>query len=182
MLEITVGSANGWDEAQEAFVTLGGFKLQLEHSLFSLHRWESKWELPFLGSHTRNAEQTLDYIRCMTLNDNVSDEIYNQIHPDDIAKISEYIQSKQTATWIRDRPGAKNNPEVITAELMYYWLIALQIPFETQYWHLNKLLTLVKVCNEKNAPQKKKTGMTQDDLSERRRINAERRAKMNSRG
>jgi len=178
MLTLTVNSAHTkemFDEFKQEFIPpikLPEVTLELEHSLVSLSKWEAKWEIPFLGDATKTEEQTLDYIRCMTMNDGVPEEVYGRLSNDDIRIVSEHINSKMSATWFADKPSAPGRKEVITAEVIYYWLIALTIPFECQNWHLNKLLTLIKVCNQKNAPEKK---MSRSELIARNReLNASR--------
>lgn len=181
MLLITIPlKSEEWDEEKEEFISAPGVTLQLEHSLVSLAKWESKWEKAFISKTEKTAEETLDYIKCMTLNPNVDPDIYNFITQENVKAVNEYIGAAMTATYISDDKQAKGGRETVTAELIYYWMISLQIPFECQYWHLNRLLTLVKVCNIKNAPPKK---MSKRDLAARNaRLNAARRQQLNTRG
>lgn len=176
-------TSEAYDEINNVFVDpvpLPGATLELEHSLFSLSKWESTWEVPFLGDGIKTTEQTIDYVRCMTLTSNVSPEVYARLNNENVMQISSYIDSKMTATWFKDPPVGPGRKEIITAEVIYYWMVALSIPFECQHWHLNRLLTLVKVCNKKNAPEKK---MGKNEmLAHRRKLNEERRAKFNTQG
>lgn len=154
--------------------------LQLEHSLVSLSKWESKWCKPFLSKEKTSEKETVDYIKCMTLTQNVPPEVYDYLTDDNIREVTEYINAPKTATTFSDDKNAKPSREIVTAEIIYYWMIALNIPFECQKWHLNKLLTLIKVCTIKNSPPKK---MSQKDaMSQQRALNAARRKKLNTRG
>ena len=182
MLLITIPlSPEGWDEQKQEFVEPKTVTLQLEHSLVSLSKWESKWHKAFLSKKDKTEEETLDYIKCMTLTQHVDPEVYNYLTHENIDQINKYIENPMTATVFSERPsGGKGSNEVITAELIYYWMIALNIPFECRKWHLNKLLTLVRVCEIKNAPPKK---MSKRDLMSRNaKLNAARRQQHNSRG
>jgi hypothetical protein len=181
LLRITIPAVEEWDERKEEFVPrMKEQTLQLEHSLVSLSKWESKWQKPFLSRAAKSYEETIDYIKCMTLTQNVKPEVYDYLTVDNIRQVNEYIESPMTATTFSEEKGGKANREVITAELIYYWMIALNIPFECQKWHLNRLLTLVRVCNIKNAPPKKMS--KRDVMSRNARLNAARRQQLNSRG
>lgn len=174
-----------FDERKEEFVNVDikEIKLQIEHSLISLKKWEQKWHKPFLKDEDKTHEELLDYIRCMTLTHGVDPDIYKWIPQATIQSVLEYVHDPMTATWFRDEKliGAqKSSREVITAELIYYWMIALNIPVEFQKWHLNQLLTLIKVVNIKNQKEKKMDG--QMAAKERAAINAARRKKYNSKG
>lgn len=181
MLTINVPiSPEGWDENKQEFVEPGYKTLQLEHSLISLSKWESKWNKAFFSRHKKTTEEVLDYVECMTLNKNIDPEVYNYITEDNIKEIFKYIEAPMTATVFSKESGGSNNRETITAELIYYWMIALNIPFECQKWHLNKLLTLIRVCNIKNSPPKK---MSKRELMSRNAaLNATRRKQMGSKG
>jgi hypothetical protein len=154
--------------------------LQLEHSLVSLSKWESKWNKPFLSKDFKTHEETLDYIKCMTINQNIDPDVYNGLTSEHITMINNYIESPMTATTFSDSKQNKSNREIITSELIYYWMIALNIPFECQKWHLNRLLTLIRVCNIKNAPPKKMSKRA--TASQYAALNAARRKQMNTKG
>lgn len=180
MLQIEIPDGELFDEQKEVFVKIKGSTLQLEHSLVSLAKWESKWKIPFLSDKEKTREQTIDYIRCMTLTQNVNPLIYLCITNDNIHAVNEYINDSMTATWFSKKDKKKPSNQVITAEIIYYWMVALQIPFECQKWHLNRLLTLVHVCDEKNAPA---TKMSKKDIMKRNSsLNAARRARLHSKG
>lgn len=181
-LTITIPDQELFDENTYQFINKKGKTLKLEHSLVSVSKWESKWNKAFLSKDEKTDEQTLDYIRCMTLTKDVDPDIYNYIPPDVMQQISNYIEAPMTATWFSDeqKKGGKGNRETVTSELIYYWMVALNIPFECQRWHLNRLLTLVQVCNIKNTPPKK---MSKREIFNRNRaLNEARKKSMNTNG
>ena len=181
MLTITIPPGEVFDERTQKFIPVKGTTLQLEHSLVSLSKWESKWHKPFLDKNTtKTNEETLDYIRCMTMTQNVDPNVYYILSRSNIEKINKYIDDPMTATHFNEENlkkmtlGQTKNNEVITSELVYYWMIAAQIPFECQKWHLNRLITLIRICGIKNQPPKK---MSKTDLVNKyRNVNAARRA------
>ena len=180
MLHITIPAVEQWDEVKQEFVYTKDQTLSLEHSLVSLSKWESKWCKPFLGSGAKTNEETIDYIRCMTINPTAQSEIYLYLTDTTIDQISEYIAAEMTATTFRKDQISGSSKEIITSELIYYWMIAQQIPFECQKWHLNRLLTLIRVCSIKNTPPKK---MGKHALMTRNtQLNEARRKQINSRG
>lgn len=179
MLRITIPAAEQWDERKQEFISTKECSIQLEHSLVSLSKWESKWNKPFLGKDNKTEEEIIDYVRCMTITQNVDPNVYYAMSNDNIKAIRNYIDEPMTATTIKEM-GSKTNREIITSELIYYWMIALNIPFECQKWHLNRLLTLIRVCNIKNQPPKK---MKQSEIMRQNAaLNAARKKQLNSRG
>lgn len=182
MLEIIVEPIEGWDSRKEEFLTIPGGKLVLEHSLVSLSKWESKWHKPFLREGKKTPEEILDYIKCMTVSKQGTDDIYNHLSNKNIDDINNYIEDPMTATTFTSLSSQHQarQGEFITSELIYYWMIALNIPFECEKWHLERLLTLIRICNDKNAPPKK---MSKEEIMERNRaLNAQRRAKLHTKG
>lgn len=180
MLTITIPATDYWDEVEEEFVTIKEQTLALEHSLVSLSKWESKWRKPFLTKQEKTTEETLDYIRCMTRTQNVNPLVFYGLTDENIEQVRRYIEEPMTATWFNDDGNKSPNREVVTSELIYYWMIALNIPFECQKWHLNRLLTLIRVCNVKNTPPKK---MSKRELMSRNKaLNEARKKQYNSKG
>lgn len=181
MLRITIPAVEKYDEVNNLFINTKEQHLQLEHSLVSISKWESKWCKPFLSKDTMTREETIDYIKCMTLTQNVDSEVYNNITNPIIKEINAYINAPMTATWFsEDNKKGLPSRETITNEIIYYWMITLQIPVEFQKWHLNRLLTLIKVCNIKNTPAKKLS--RKELLSRNRALNEARRRAANSKG
>jgi hypothetical protein len=175
MLQITIPSVELWDESKQEFLYTKERTLQLEHSLVSLSKWESKWHKPFLTKEAKTTEETIDYIRCMTITQNVDPDVYKYITNDIINQVNEYIGDPMTATWFTEDNKGKRSSEQITAELIYYSMIALQIPIKCEKWHLNRLTTLIKVCDIKNRPPKKMS--KRDAINQTRALNAARRKK-----
>ena len=180
MLTIIVPKTESWDEINEEFIYRDEQVLKLEHSLVSLSKWESKCCKPFLTKDAKSAEETIDYIRCMTLTQNVKPDVYERLSSDNIAQVNQYIQSPMTATWFCETNASNKNSEQVTSELIYYWMIALNIPFECQKWHLNRLFTLIRVCNIKNQPPKKRS--RREILSRNAALNAARCKQLNTTG
>lgn len=180
MLRITVPASEQFDERTQTFVGVEEQTLELEHSLVSLSKWESKWCKPFLSKTAKTNEEILDYIKCMTLTPDVKPEVYEFLTEENYIQINKYIDAPMTATTFSDDKTSKGSREIVTSELIYYWMIALTIPVEFQYWHLNRLLTLVKVCNIKNSPPKKRS--RRELMSRNRALNAARRQQYNTTG
>lgn len=180
MLQITIPAVELFDETINEFVSTKEQTLQLEHSLVSLQKWESKWCKPFLSKREKTAEELLDYVKCMTITQNVDPNIYSFLTNENLKEINSYIEAPMTATTINEDKKAKSNREVVTAELIYYWMFSLNIPFECRKWHLNQLITLVKVCSIKNQPPKKTS--KKDLLSRNAALNAARRKQFNTTG
>lgn len=175
MLQISIPAQEYFDERTEEFINIKAYTLQLEHSLISISKWEAKWCKPFLGNEEKTEEETIDYIRCMTITQNVDPMAYNAIPESELEKIKAYMHAPMTATWFNDRDKKPPSRKVITSELVYYWMIANSVPIECEKWHFNRLMTLLRICGEKSQPPKKMT------KSDRRSLMAQRRAKRGKR-
>lgn len=181
MLQITVPiSPEGWDEERQEFVDPQVKTLQLEHSLVSISKWESKWHKAFLSKKDKTEEEIFDYVKCMTLTQNVDPSVYDHLTVDNVNQIKAYIEDPMTATVINTNSSDKSNKETVTSELIYYWMIALNIPSEYQKWHINRLLKLIEVCNVKNSPPKKRS--KSDIMRSNAALNAARRKQLGTRG
>lgn len=180
MLELTVGEQEYFDEDKEEFVKLGGFAVQLEHSLVSLSKWESKFEKPFLTKDPKTDVEALAYVECMILTPDYPQDILMRLTEDDIKRINAYIDAKMSATWFNEQGPQRRSSEVITSELIYYWMLSFQIPSECENWHLNRLFNLIKVCSIKNAKPKKMSRA--ETVQQQRNLNAQRKAQMGTTG
>ena len=179
MIEITIPETEAFNERTSEFVTLKSYSICLEHSLVSISKWESKWKKPFLHTQ-KNEEEMLDYIRCMTVTQNIPSEVFYRIPENEVRRIIDYIEDSMTATTFIDRPDRKRKREIVTAEVIYYWMIQANVPFECQKWHLNRLLTLLRVCAEKNQQPKK---MSPSAITKQwSALNAARKSKYKTRG
>lgn len=179
MLKVTVPAIELYDEVNNQFIELSSQELTLEHSLVSISKWESKWHKAFLDERRlKTREEMLDYVRCMTLTQNVNPEIYNYLPNSVLDKIGEYIEDPMTATTF---PDDKTHPtkKKVTNEEIYSWMVQLQIPFECQKWHINRLLTLIKACNALNTQQKMPTS---EIYKQNKALNAARKAARRTRG
>jgi hypothetical protein len=179
MLQVVIPESEFYNEAEDLFITTKEQVIQLEHSLVSLSKWESKWKKPFISKERHTFEETIDYIRCMTMTQNVNPLCYNGITDEIVTIVDAYIDDSMTATWF-NKKNRRPSSEAVTAEIIYYWMISLDIPFECQKWHLNRLLTLIQVCNVKNGPENK---MGKKELMSRNRsLNAARKQGLHTSG
>ena len=179
MLTITVKGQESFNSRTQEFVYGEDVVLDLEHSLVSLSKWESKYEKSFLSSDDKTPEETLDYVRIMCLTPDVPPQVFMLLSEENITEINDYIAAKMTATTFSNM-NARRSHEIITAEIIYYWMVEMQIDWQAQYWHLNRLLTLIRVVNEKRAPKKKMS--PRDAASRQRALNAARRSRYGSSG
>lgn len=180
MLTIKIPVSEVFNEATAEFITSEAITLVFEHSLVSLSKWESFWKKPFLSAEEKNLDEINWYIKAMTVTLDVPDNVYDLLSKAHLNEINSYINDKMTATWFTETKNAPANREIITAEVIYHWMIALNIPFECQHWHLNRLMTLIRVCNQKNTPAKKMS--PRDVAKQNRELNAKRRQQLGTRG
>lgn len=182
MLLLKIPDQDLWDPIKEKFVAVKGAYVELEHSLASVSKWESRWHIPFHDDRKKKTlEQNIDYIRCMCLTD-TDPEVFNYLTEQNVKDIMDYIGDSATATWFSNVGSKKTGKkEIITAEIIYYWMTVYNIPESYQTWHLNKLMTLLRVCAEKNNPDKNKMNSSQL-AAQRRALNAARKAKYHSKG
>jgi hypothetical protein len=179
MLTIIVEGQEFFNEETETFESVNNTVLEFEHSLVSLSKWESEFQKPFLSSDSKTPEEIFYYVKCMSLNQ-IDDETINSLSESNLITINEYIQSSQSATTFGVMPEQRGRGEVITAELIYYWLVAFQIPFSCECWHLNRLFSLIRICNIKNSKPNK---MSKNDIAARNRdLNAQRKAQLGTSG
>lgn len=177
-VHVPIGEEFYNEETKEFFCET--FPLKLEHSLFSLSKWESFFEKPFLSDTEKTSEETFWYIKAMDLSTETPPDVFAKLSTANVEEINKYISAKMTATWFAKRPDERRSTDTITAEIIYSWMISLNIPFECQHWHFNRLLTMIKVCSEQNAPKKKMN--RREMLAQRQALNAQRKAQMNSSG
>lgn len=180
MLKLNIQPVEFYDETLGEFLSTPGLKLTLEHSLYTISKWESRWMKPFLGNNERTDEELLDYIMCMDTTDKLTIDTLQNIQQTDLSRIITYINSNMTATTFNNHGDNGKSREIVTSELIYYWMIALQIPLECEHWHLNRLMTLIRICNIKNSPAKKQNKQTM--LANQRELNKQRRMQNNSTG
>lgn len=180
MLRLIIDEDEVFNEEDNTFSTSGGVVLEFEHSLLSLSKWESKFQKPFLAAGVKTPEEIIGYLEAMLITPDLGLDVLYRCSPKDIDKIQEYIDSSQSATTFGSMPERRGPGEVITSELIYYWMVAFNIPFECQTWHLNRLFALVRICNIKNS---KPQPLSRHEIAQRNReLNAKRKAEMGTTG
>ncbi len=183
MITITVPKGEVFDSENEIFWRVSKeTTLQLEHSLISLQKWEARWHIPFLTKKPKTLEQTIDYVRCMCLTSNVKEDVFYCIPKSEMDRIADYIKDPMTATTITRRgpKGVAKKQKIVTAEVIYYWMIALNIPSEYKKWHLNQLLMLIQVINAEEAPKTKRK--PHEVMNDYRAINEANKKRFNTKG
>lgn len=181
MLSLIVSGEEIYDEELNEFRSTPGYNLELEHSLVSLSKWESKYNKPFLSEEQKTPIEMYDYIKFMAIHPGVPEHVFLSLNDSDLARIVEYMNEKQTATWFNEPPNQSPMRTAITSELIYYWISALGLDASVvENWHLNRLFTVLKVASIEGQPKKKKSRT--EVLAEIRRKNAERRAKYEKEG
>ena len=179
MLTITIPSYELFNDVTQEFISEDERVIQLEHSLLSISEWESRWNKPFLSNMEKTSNEILDYVRCMTLTEGVPETAYLYIDNEQYKLINDYIAAPMTATTISEPPG-KVSREIMTSELLYYYMIAANIPFECERWHLNRLLTLIRICSIKSQPEKKRP--MNEVMKSNAALNAARKKQFNTKG
>lgn len=180
MLRMIIEGNEFFNEEDSTFETVNDVVLELEHSLISLSKWESKYQKPFLSSGNKTPEELFNYLKFMVITPNVDLDVLYRCSREEINQIQQYIDSSESATTFGQMPERRGPGEVITSELIYYWMVAFTIPFECQYWHLNRLFSLIKICNIKNSKPRK---MSRNELATRNKeLNAQRRKELNTKG
>ena len=180
MLQVVVPEVEFFDEGSQKFISIQETKLNLEHSLISLSKWESKWHKPFLDDNDKTTEELIDYIRCMTINSNVDPKVYMGLTSSVIDSVNDYIHDPMTATWFNDPDSPKKSRQIITSEVLYGWMVQFGIPFECEKWHLNRLITLIRVCTINNSPKKKMP--MKKVVEDRKALNEKRKQEMKTKG
>lgn len=180
MLTITIPKSEYWNELTERMVRTKETTLHLEHSLVSISKWEEKFHKPFLDKSEKSDEELLYYVKCMCTTPITDQTVFYMMTKENVKAVNDYISDSHTATTVSDPENAKHSREIITSELIYAWMIQLNIPVEFQKWHLNRLLTLIRVLNKLNSPPKK---MSKNEILARNKsLNAQRRAALHSKG
>lgn len=179
MLTITIPSYELFNDVTQEFISEDERVIQLEHSLLSISEWESRWNKPFLSNMEKTSNEIIDYVRCMTLTEGVPETAYLYIDNEQYKLINDYIAAPMTATTISEPPG-KVSREIMTSELLYYYMIAANIPFECERWHLNRLLTLIRICSIKSQPEKKRP--INEVMKSNAALNAARKKQFNTKG
>lgn len=180
MLTIKVLGDEYFDEADSRVLRDTIATIELEHSLASLSKWEEVYEKPFLSEEDKTSEEVMAYIEMMILTPDVPENIVYALSQENIDDIQKYISAKRSATWFNEPKHAPRQTEKITSELIYFWMVSAQIPFEAENWHLNRLFNLIKIYNVKNTKPKK---MGRHDAAQQRRdLNAARKAQLGTNG
>lgn len=179
-ITITIPGRDMFDPSTQRFITTKEQKLSFEHSLLSIVKWESKWHKPYLSREPKTEEENIDYIRCMCLTPNVDPNVFYAIDEKSAQAIADYIANPMTATTIK-KDDKRPSREIITNELIYFWMTQFNIPFDPcQKWHFNRLMMLIQVAAVKNQPSKKMS--KKDILSRNMALNAQRKARMGTHG
>jgi hypothetical protein len=182
VLEIDVATAESFDDDNNKFLVTASHRVRLEHSLVSVSKWESSTEKVFLSKEAKSQDETVLYIKMMLRGDDPPPEVFQNLLDHHLQEITEYIDAKMSATRIPEEKNQTGKQEPMTSELIYYWMVSMTIPFECQHWHLNRLITLIRVITLKNAPKNKRKRSTAEMMAERRALNNKRLAELNTSG
>lgn len=181
MLTLVIPDREYYNENTEEFFVVKGATLKMEHSLVSVSKWESRYKKPFISKEQKTLAELIYYAKCMTITQNVNPAVYRNITKENLKTMNDYIEDTMTATFFSGTNDKPNN-RIITSELIYCWMIQLQIPVEFQRWHLNRLITLIKVCNEENTPPDKRKMSQRDLMARNDALNEERKKMLKTRG
>lgn len=180
MLHLVIAGDELFDQETETFHSVNGGELDFEHSLISLSKWEAEFQKPFLDSKQKTVEELMSYIKAMVVTPNYDPALLDKLSVDDLKKINAYIESTQSATTFSDMQSGAGRGETVTSELIYYWMVAFNIPFSCETWHLNRLFALIRICNIKQSKPKK---LSRNQIAQRNReLNAQRKAQLGTTG
>jgi hypothetical protein len=180
MLVITIVEDELFNNETQEFIPINSVTLELEHSLLSVSKWESKYQKPFLAAGEKSVDEIFDYIKLMVITKDVPPEVFGRFSSQNLDAVNAYIESKQSATTFGEMPKKPGRSETITSELIYYWMVMFNIPFECETWHLNRLFSLIRICNVKNSKPKKMS--RSEMIQQRNELNARRKAEMGTSG
>lgn len=180
MLKIVIDGTENFNNNTQTFHQLDDIVIELEHSLVSVAKWESIYQKAFLSDNKKTSDEIFEYFKNMIVRCNADLDVLDKCSQENFNKIQEYIDSNQSATTFGSMPERRGPGEIITSELIYYWMIAFNVPFECQFWHLNRLFSLIRICNIKNSKPKK---MSRTEIAQRNsELNAKRKAELGTKG
>lgn len=187
MLSVVIPPVELWDENKQEFINFPGAKIMLEHSLIAISKWEAKYRKAYLSMDKKTEAETRYYVKCMTITPNVPDLAYRCLTSENYKEIKAYIDSPMSATTFRENKNHPHSNEKITSELIYYWMVSNQVPFECEKWHINRLMNLLKICSIKNQESQKgmkkpKKTASSSHMASMAALNAQRRAALGTKG
>lgn len=182
MLELHLPETEFFDRANSKIIRVPEVTLHLKHSLLTLSKWETIWEIPFLGEGKKTTEQLYSYVNIMAGGD-LDELTLSRLTSEHYEKLNAYLSSKQSATWFSESPNQRRSTQTVTSELIYFWMTTYNIPFECENWPFPRLMNLIRIASIKNDPDagKKKRNKSQM-LSERAMLNKKRREQYGTTG